>query len=290
VANIPNFFIVGAAKSGTTSLWMYLKQHPDIFMPEDNRSKEPAFFCNIHGYDDYEQYLSLFDGAADCRAIGEASTAYLTSPESSSLIRAKIPDAKIIVVLRNPVDRAYSLYRWMVNHGYEWISPFEKALEIETVRKNDKSFYSNNPLYYYNYLYFESGLYFKQISRYFKEFQTDQIKVILLEDLSHRPTETVQEIYDFLGVDPNFVPEVKVHNKAELKPVFIKLHSKLRVIQKRRFFSRAGKSLFNLNVNLFKLKWPKMALNTRVFLLEKYRSDIELTQEFLKMDLRHWLK
>src|SRR5690349_8105845 len=101
----PNFFIVGAAKSGTTSLWQYLKQHPDIFMPPDIALKEPAYYCDTYGVEAYAAYLLMFfKDAANQKRIGEASTTYLTSPESAGKIRDAVPDARIIMLLRNPVN------------------------------------------------------------------------------------------------------------------------------------------------------------------------------------------
>ena len=163
----PNFFIAGAAKSGTTSLWRYLLQHPDIFMPSDIMYKEPAYFSDIKGMKDLNEYLSLFKNVTTEKMIGEASAAYLTSPESPERIREVVPDAKFIIMLRNPIDRAYSLYNWMACNGYEPIEIFEQALEIEeTNRYENESFKNSNPEYYYNYLYFHSGLYSDQIKRF----------------------------------------------------------------------------------------------------------------------------
>ena len=83
----PNFFIVGAAKSGTTSLWAYLKQHPDIYMPEEMDHKEPSYYCNNLGIEEYDVYLQFFRNAGKAKAVGEASTPYLTSPESAAWLR-----------------------------------------------------------------------------------------------------------------------------------------------------------------------------------------------------------
>ena len=154
MARSPNFFIVGAARSGTTSMWEYLKQHPDIFMPEGFAYKEPSYFCNLYGYNDFNLYLELFAGVKEEKAVGEASTPYLTSPESAAWIREVYPAAKIIILLRNPVDRAYSMYNWMIKEGYEGVYPFEEALDVEKVRIKDEHFKYINPQYYHNYLYF----------------------------------------------------------------------------------------------------------------------------------------
>lgn len=285
----PNFFIVGAAKAGTTSLWMYLKQHPEIFLSAD---KEPSFFCNTYGYNNFEKYLQLFKDAVKYKAIGEASHAYLTSPESATWIRKEIPNAKIIIVLRNPADRAYSLYRWMANHGYEWLYPFEKALEAESERERDLSFHKGNPQYFHNYMYFKSGLYFEQVSRYYKNFPSEQIKVILLDDLRQKPVDTTQSIYEFLGVGNEFVPTIGVHNKAELRPAFIKAHFRLQSLRRRFSNRRAGNIadyLFRLNMRFGNLSWPTMSVDSRKKLISKYASDIHQTEKLIKRDMKSWL-
>lgn len=289
VQSIPNFFIVGAAKAGTTSLWMYLKQHPEVFMPESIEKKEPSYFCNIYGQTHYEKYLEIFKNAGEYKAIGEASTAYLTSSESAVWIRNELPEAKIIIILRNPVDRAYSLYRWMVNHGYEWVYPFEKALEIECSRKSDPSFFRGNPQYFYNYMYYETGLYSKQVIRYYKAFPIEQIMVVLLDDLKQKPIETIQKIYAFLGVDDTFMPEIKVHNTAELRPAIIRSNFILHKLQRKlghRQIGKLARFLCNINMNLLKLHWPKMRVRTKRLLTSKYQSDIKETQRLIHQELK----
>ena len=211
----PNFFLVGAAKAGTTSLWMYLKQHPEIYMPPTIETKEPSFFCHLYGYKDFNSYLGLFSNAKGKKAIGEASTPYLSSPESAAWIRQVFPEAKIIIVLRNPVERAYSLYNWMIREGYEWIYPFEKALTYEKKRLQDEHFKYYNSQYYYNYLYFHSGLYSIQVKRYTEIFRKDKVHIILFEELKSDPLKTIQSVYEFLNVDISFMPKIQIYNKTQ---------------------------------------------------------------------------
>jgi len=289
---MPNFFIVGAAKSGTTSLWMYLKQHPEIFMPESTAYKEPSYFCHNYGYANYDQYLKLFKDAANSKAIGEASTTYLTSSESASWIYRELPQAKIIIILRNPADRAYSLYRWMINHGYEDIYPFEKALQEELFRKTDPAFNKNNPQYFYNYMYYESGLYYEQLLRYYQEFPIEQIKVILLDDLKQQPFEIMKKIYTFLNVDNNFVPTIKVHNKAELRPPFIKIYSNLHKLKYRQsspLIRNTCDQLLEKYMKVGNLIWPEMKIETRKTLIKDYMADIKKTEHLINRSLDKWL-
>ena len=229
----PNFFIIGAAKSGTTSLWQYLRQHPDIFMPEDIGRKEPSFYCDTYGVDSYEVYLSLFKDAGSRKRVGEASTPYLSSPESAEKILHAVPDAKIIMLLRNPVDRAYSLYKWMFQYGYETIPTFEEALEAEVSARKDcqdfitGKFYKGSFCYYWDFLYFSSGLYYQQVKRYYKLFPKDQLAVIIFEEFAKNTLQSVHGLYAFLGVDANFDPEIKIHNQSDSSYKPLAAHTRL---------------------------------------------------------------
>ena len=136
---LPNFFIVGGARCGTTSLWQHLSMQPEVFMPEDEMVKEPAFFSYVGQRRTFDQYIDIFKEAGENHKwIGEASTVYLTDPESARSIYDFNKNARIIIMLRNPVHRAYSLYNWMVQDGYEYAGSFKKALSLEENRKNVK--------------------------------------------------------------------------------------------------------------------------------------------------------
>lgn len=210
---LPNFFICGAARSGTTSMWEYLRQHPDIFMPTVFGWKEPSFYCDLYGVKDRAFYLSLFAQAGNKKMVGEASTPYLSSPESAGRIHAELPHARIIIVLRNPIERAYSLYKWMCENGYEQIPTFAAALEAEDKERHaNESFMRNNGQYYWNFLYFRSGLYHDQVKRYLDTFGAGQVKIFLFEDMTREPGRTVRETFEFLTVDPEFLPAIDIHN------------------------------------------------------------------------------
>ncbi|MBW4575273.1 MAG: sulfotransferase domain-containing protein [Aphanothece sp. CMT-3BRIN-NPC111] len=295
VNNQPNFFIVGAAKAGTTSLWIYLQQHPDIYMSQ--RPKEPAFFCyRFDRMQDFDTYLSLFADANGAKAVGEATTSYLASPESAAWIREVYPEAKIIIVLRNPVERAYSLYNWMSREGKEWIATFEKALSAEKDRIGDEDFKANIPAWHTNYLYFYSGLYFAQVERYLENFPRDQVHIILFEDLKTNPVVATQQVYEFLGVDSSFIPEIEVHNKGQTPfsvPAQYFIKQKLnKYLCKLRIPSRLRLQRSALDINLFFGKLVEHRLNeaTRRNLQEMYREDIQKTARLIGRDLGAWLK
>ena len=139
----PNFFIVGAARCGTTSLWEYLRQHPDIYMPPVIEQKEPAFFCDLYGVEHWDFYLTLFEAGRGKKRIGEASTPYLSSPESAGQIHSVLPLAKIIITLRNPVVRAYSLYKWMHANGYaDVIESPPKETDMKRLQEGIQAYWS----------------------------------------------------------------------------------------------------------------------------------------------------
>jgi len=214
---LPDFFISGAARSGTTSLWQYLRQHPDIYMPPVFELKEPSHFCDRYKFamKDWDAYLGLFAEAKDQRRVGEASGPYLTSPESPGKIKAVIPNARFIISLRNPADRAYSLYKWMHQYGFENLPSFGEALQAETESRFDREeFRDNNCQYYYNFLYFHSGLYYEQVKRFFDTFGRERVHVIIFEEFTRQPAEHLRRLFSFLEVDPSFSPLIEVHNPS----------------------------------------------------------------------------
>jgi hypothetical protein len=210
---LPNFFIAGAARSGTTSMWQYLRQHPEIYMPEAIDYKEPSFYGTLYGMRDRQAYLALFKDAGRKKLVGEASGPYLTDPSSPALIHKEIPHARFIVMLRNPADRAFSLFKWMQENGYEKTATFDEALKVETEsRFNNDSFIQNNGQYYYNFLYFHSGLYAAQVKRLFDTFGRDRVFPIIHEEFARETACWVRATYSFLGVNPSFKPHLEVHN------------------------------------------------------------------------------
>lgn len=192
----PNFFILGAAKSGTTTLHSCLSQHPEIFMSE---VKEPSFFCDKFQVIDNElDYFSLFDGVENEKIIGESSHVYLTNPGTARVLHSLFPNAKFILLLRDPVDRAQSLFHHMRRHGHETINSFEKALAVEEKRIQSPSFKKDQ--YLYNYLYVESGKYGRQIDRYLSFFPTEQFLFLTSSEFFQNPEQTLQKVYKFLEV------------------------------------------------------------------------------------------
>lgn len=218
---IPDFFLVGAARSGTTSMWQYLRQHPRIFLTDDTANKEPSYFCATYGVRDARQYCDIFADAQPHQLIGDCSTPYLTSPESAGMIHRAAPDARILVLLRNPADRAFSLYSWMRAHGYESCESFEAALwDEDEHRHEDSDFFRSHGQYFHNFLYFRSGRYAAQVRRYFEVFGRAQVHVEIFDDLAAEPLPVMRRVFAFLGVDEQFVPQIEVHNAVAREGTF----------------------------------------------------------------------
>ena len=215
-AQRPNFLIVGAAKSGTTSLYAYLRQHPDIFMPE---WKELSFFIGdpntpLHKAKKLYYYRKVFAKAKNESAIGEASTSYLYDEAAAGNIKEKLGAIKIIIALRDPVSMSYSLYNHQLRREGETIESFEEALEKEDVRRTNSEFREKCYGWHANYYYYQRALYYHQVKRYVDTFGKDNIFIILFEELVAETLGVVQNTYRFLGVDDAYVPEIKIHNPA----------------------------------------------------------------------------
>lgn len=264
-------------------------------MPSDIRHKEPAYFSDIYGIRRLDEYVSLFSEVTNEKMIGEASGTYLTSPESPIRIKKMIPDAKFIIILRNPADRAYSLYNWMAREGYEYIGSFEKALEVEVShRHGNTEFMNSNPEYYYDYLYFHSGLYSQQIQRYFDTFPREQILFLLFEEFANDLKTSLRKVFAFLGVHDTFVPSFEIHNKgcvpysAGLQFLFRQnlrpLLCRLRIRGTDRIVS------ILIKVNTRPGKPPPMKEETRKMLIERYAEDVQRTGELINRDLSNWLR
>lgn len=182
----PNFLIIGAAKSGTTSLFMYLKQHPNIFMTDP---KEPCYFDeNVNWEKGEEWYFSLFKEAREDQICGEASTNYTRWPQVKDVpkkIFEFVPNVKLIYLMREPASRAYAHYvhRWTkeVNPGKPITENFEKFVE-------------NDPMC------IDGGLYAKQLDQYRQYFPSEQIYPIVFENLVQSPHTVMKGLFEFLDL------------------------------------------------------------------------------------------
>ncbi len=218
----PNFFIVGAPKCGTTSLYEYLRQHPEIYMPHSEHQywmyKEPYFFCEELidwpglRVQSEKAYLDLFRDARDVPRRGEATALNLFSRHAASRIRTFAPGAKIIIMLRNPVDMMKAWHHDCVRWGHEDEGDFKKAVSLESMRQQGKRVPAGSG-YSKCLAYTDIAHYAPQVERYLDVFPDDAVKVVLLEDLASDPLGTFQGVTDFLGVDATFIPDFQQHNK-----------------------------------------------------------------------------
>lgn len=199
--SLPNFFIVGAPKAGTTSLYQYLKNHPDVFM---SPIKEPNFFSqvsiNIFKIENKEEYLKLFKNAKNEKAIGEASTIYLASPDAAQNIHDLIPDAKIIIILRDPVNQFFSGYMMNQKQGIEKSTLDEKINHLKFVFDSKSDSYSK---------------FSNQIKKYLSIFGKNNVKIIIFEEFILDPKNTVTEILRFLDINSDFDFISESHNSFE---------------------------------------------------------------------------
>lgn len=215
-----DFFIVGAARSGTTSLYHYLNQHPNIFLPNVKEcnyfstveSKDPFTYKNpkpnqhyhMKIINSYDVYKDLYSTANDHQLKGEISPSYLWDLNAANKISIHNQDAKILITLRDPIFRAFSHYMMHFNTGYEKESDFESALESE----KENIWGGGN-------LYLEISKYFEQVKRYYDCFPVDQIKVIIYEDWVKDITATMNDIYEFLGIGEfSNYEDLQTHNQT----------------------------------------------------------------------------
>lgn len=209
----PNFFLLGAGRCGTTSLYHMLRQHPEIHMP---REKEPSFFCSyFQVVKEPISYFNLFVPSNKETAIGEASHVYLSNPETPPVLYSLFPEAKFILIFRNPVNRAYSLYNWMRRNKYEPLETFEEAIEAEPERMKSRNFFRQCPQYYYNYLYITSSYYHLQWRRYLQYYSRERFFALSLYEFSRYPIDWIQHIYRFLNVSSTFIPVCKYLSAAK---------------------------------------------------------------------------
>ncbi len=296
---LPNFLVIGAAKAGTTALYRYLEQHPQIYMSPE---KEPRFFSWVGQEWDptnpalrktintLEKYEALFEGVQNETAIGEASPSYLFNPNAPGNIKKYIPDAKLIAVLRHPAERAFSHFLHFIKCGYEQEYEFDKAIhDIEGHRIGDW-------IPREDYLGF--GYYSQQLQRYYDLFDTGQIKVYLHEDLKNDTLGALEDIYRFLGVDSGFQADISIrHNVSGIpknrglqnllagKSAASRLLKPLKLLVPKKHRQQLKSKVTQSN-----LKRPTMSAEARAYLIDLYRDDITSLQDLIGRDLSHWLR
>lgn len=210
----PNFFITGTVKGGTTSMYRHLRGHPEVFLPA---FKEPHYFARIQPKPEQRHliehiseehaYLHLYENAGDFPAIGDASTSNLWYPEAPARIHDVAPDARIIILLRDPVSRAHSHYLMDFREGLVDL-PFSVELLQGDFAQSEKGWGVSR-------LYVDLGLYHDQVQRYLQIFGEDQVLVLQFDDLVNVPEQTLKRVAAHLHIDPAPFQEMdvdQVHN------------------------------------------------------------------------------
>jgi len=291
---IPNFFIIGAAKSGTTTLANALRRHPEVFVPE---IKETQHFSDDERYRrGMEEYVRQhFAGAGRFQARGEATPHYIVFEKAARRIRESLPAAshRFIAIFRDPVERAYSLYWNMVYEGFETLE-FEDAIEQELERIRDPELEAHGSM---RFRYFSSGLYAQQLQSYYRYFERNCFLLLFQEDLRRDPRAVLSDACTFLGVRPDLdLGGGEVANPAGLPrsigiqrflrgPHWVKDSMKRLIPERAR--QRLVASLLNWNKRV--VAYPPMRARTESMLRERYREDVQALETISGRDLTLWL-
>lgn len=287
----PTFVIPGASKSGTTSLHYYLDEHPDIYM---SSPKELHFFSRNENYDQgldaYEHKFSGWDGET---AVGEASPTYfyhgkiweeesgklIWSPGDDSAVRMAdaYPDLKILFSLRNPITRAYSQFWKNVRQGKERTVPFKEALREEL--RGDRNHQERSRCWIY------ANRYSEHLRHWLDQFDREQVKFLVFEKWIDRTEETLNEVCEFLGVEPledwSHAEEMKNPSKTP------------RNLQLNYFYhdylkgTGLGELIYYLNL---RRGYPDMSEETREFVVDIFEDEIRNTENIIDQDLSLWLE
>ena len=298
---LPNFMVIGAAKAGTTSLYHYLKQHPQIYM---SPVKETNFFSleghplDFSGPGDQthicsfttttiEKYRTLFEAADSERAVGEASPMYLYSERAPANIASYVPKVKLIAMLRDPAQRAFSQYLYFLSDQREPLTDFAQAVaQCEQRRRAG---------WEWAWQYIDVGFYGRQLSRYFDLFAPGQIRVYIYRDFCRAPIETMQDIYRFLEVDDSFVPDTSTrHNLSKIPRSkrlgrFVAEPNPVEALLKRVLPLEMRRAVMAV-VTDWNTARPTLQEDVRRRLIELYREDILRLQDLIHRDVSHWLE
>ncbi len=277
----PNFFIVGGSKCGTTNISYYLNLHPKIFFSELN---EPYYFCKWdipEGYNrnsmitNMKKYLDLFKNVKNEIIVGEASSPYLTCPHAALEIKKAFPNSKILISIRNPIERSHSAY-----FSYQFMKPNEQNF-MEMIKTHEKLI--SEKIFYIDSI-LESGFYTKNIKRYQEIFGKENVKVIIFEDYIKNTVQNINSIFNFLGINDkidlneqskgsyrvpkNFLAKSLLNNKNFRKVSTILIPTVMR--------QKLGDKYF-----LKQVKKPEMLENERNYLRELYNDEVNELEKFL---------
>jgi hypothetical protein len=284
------FIGIGAPRCGTSWIANVLRAHPEICISEPkevryfNRMEMPVGKLKGNKNPNHDQdiswYLKRFSHASPGQLLGEISPVYLSDEQAPAAIKAQYPDAKLIVCLRNPVDRAYSFYKLHRGNSIIANMSFEDALQQEDV-------------------YIRTGMYGEHLARYLEHFDKDQILFLIFEELIENPDRELRRIFEFLGVEaPTDLDPSKYHTNESAKRRSNRLHKTAfrfsqwliehglsRVLEILR--SVGVHKLFN-RINAAPVKRESMDASTRAQLVEQFKDDIVKLEALFDIDLSRW--
>lgn len=288
----PDFLVIGAYKCGTTALHHYLRVHPDLFVPQ---RKEPNYFAFAGAEPPFDHpaaatsirdlatYEALFTPAPSGALVGEVSPSYLAVPAACERIRAAVPEVRLVAVLRDPVERAYSDYLMYRRDGLERETSFLAALEQQSTRDRGTDPTSR---------YIDTGRYAAQLRPYLASFPRDRIHVLLHEDLRAHRDQTLRELFGFLGVDPTVEIREQVPSNVSGEPGGVGMRVAYGVRRRlRRLRPIVPESVrrhvdARLEHQLVRTPLPDDAAE---LLIGSYREDVAHLADLIQRDLSGWL-
>jgi len=269
--NLPNFIVIGPGKSGTTWIYNLLKNHPQICI---SSAKETLFFEDYY-HKGFKWYSKFFKHCKSKTAIGEVSNTYIFSSLAAKRIWVFNPKIKLISCLRNPIDRTFSHYLFLLRNA-EVNGTFEEVL----VKRKDL---------------LDRGMYSKHLSKYLKYFPKEQILILLYDDLKYDPKRFAKKIYNFLNVDDGYYPENSDKKILAASKPRIKLLAKLtkkgaQLTRRIGYPSIVTKFKTSLLPNFLykqysKNNYPVLDPHTREKLKEHFYDDIKKTSDIIGLDL-----
>jgi sulfotransferase family protein len=299
---LPDFFVVGAAKAGTTAVWQWLRQHPEVFLPE---IKEPSYFCfagrsavpRAGLFDpDYvsriaatlESYQQLYE-TAGAHLKGDVSPVYFSSPEAAGRIAELCPNAKIVVILRDPVTRAFSQYLHHRRDCIEDLLSFSNAIQAEERRMAEG--------WSWAHAYTRNGEYSKQVSRYLSLFRRSQILFVRFEDLQDRPEDCWHQLCEHIGVSRCRFPQNRRVNETRGLaglPSFPGLVWRVNhpgPVQKwlKRLFPSRLKIYLRNQIFRNRNPIPELDQSDVIRLVKHYQPEVKQLEEMTGLDLSKWL-
>jgi hypothetical protein len=277
VGRLPDFVIAGVMKSGTTSLRNALGRHPEVYCAPG----EPHFFCGHVEERALDWYTRQFRDAGQARVLGEKTADYLAQPRAVERMAQLLPDARVIVILRNPVDRAYSHYWHQRMVKKEHLS-FAEAVNAEPGRLRDGQAHLG---------YVEDGRFAPQLERLASFYPRDSIHVMLLEEFRGDPATEYERVCRFLGVDETFRPSATLRRRTNpyRRMRLPRVYERLKRSDLYRHLPRVAKK--NLEKALVQsADYPPMEEGLRARLTQLYAPDNAALAEWLGRRLPAWEK